>query len=162
MRSRDQNRFRGGTLRVTVRTLLLLVPFPLLWGCQHYVPVNLPVDQLATARSPAGARTVGDAQPATVPVSGGDKFRVTMNDGTRFLASSLVMSRDSLIALVGPGPSSEAEPAAGSVVVTSGTYGGRISVPLYEVRLVEEEELDLLSTASLLILPVTLTLLITN
>ena len=147
---------------VTVRALPLLATVLVASGCRNYVPVNLPLEQLAMAPPAGGARPVNEGRPATIPVPGGDKFRVTMNDGCRFVVSSLIMSRDSLIGLVGGDPTPNAYAPPGPATVTPSTYGGRISVPLYEVRVVEEEKLDFLSTASLLVAPLTLALLLTH
>jgi hypothetical protein len=91
-------------------------------GCQKYVPANLPLqlgestssDQLAY-QDDLG-RTIGSAD------ADGPEYRFTLQDGTQFFMKSPRIRGDSVIGYYRP---------------TKGTEWARVSVELYDVRVVE-------------------------
>lgn len=128
------------------RSLALALLIPLLGGCQRYVPANLPI-QLNTAEGAESAtyqdelgRTIGSAD------ADGPEFRLTLQDGTQFFMKNPRIRGDSIVGYYRP---------------TKDTAWARASVELYDVRIVEQEEVDWLATISLLTVPITLALLLT-
>lgn len=129
---------------------LLAVPLTLLLfvaGCMEYVPANLPLQLESAPEAEAGeyrdemGRTIGDAE------ADGPEYRLTMANGTQFFMKSPRIVGDSVLGFYRPQKS---------------TPWARISVPLYDVRLAEQQRIDWLATSSLLVAPITLLLLLTN
>jgi len=128
------------------RSLALVLLIPLLGGCQRYVPANLPlqlnsdgVAESATYQDELG-RTIGAAD------ADGPEFRLTLQDGTQFFMKNPRIRGDSIVGYYRP---------------TKDTSWARASVELYDVRIVEQQEVDWLATISLLTVPITLALLFT-
>lgn len=115
-------------------------------GCQKYVPANLPIQ----LQDPANADTVvyRDAMGRTIGAADADgpEYRFTLQDGTQFFMKSARIRGDSVIGYYRP---------------TKGTDWARISIELFDVRLVEQQETDWLATISLMTVPITLGLLLT-
>jgi hypothetical protein len=115
-------------------------------GCQRYVPANLPLQLGDTAVSEQTAyedelgRTIGSAD------ADGPEYRITLQDGTQFFMKSPRIRGDSVVGYYRP---------------TKGTEWARAAVLLYDVHIVEQEEVDWLATISLLTVPITLALLLT-
>ena len=115
-------------------------------GCQKYVPANLPLqlgesttsDQLAY-QDDLG-RTIGSAD------ADGQEYRFTLQDGTQFFMKAPRIRGDSVVGYYRP---------------TKGTEWARVSVELYDVRVVEQQKTDWLATMSLATVPITLALLLT-
>ena len=128
--------------RIHVLVLLLI---PLVGGCQKYVPVNLPIqlqsqtEESATYQDELG-RTIGAAD------ADGPEYRLTLQDGTQFFMKNPAIRGDSVVGYYRP---------------TKDTSWARASVELFDVRIVEQQEVDWLSTISLLTVPITLALLFT-
>ena len=127
-------------------SLALALLIPLLGGCQRYVPANLPI-QLNSAEAAESAtyqdelgRTIGSAD------ADGPEFRLTLQDGTQFFMKNPRIRADSIVGYYRP---------------TTDTAWARASVELYDVRIVERQEVDWLATISLLTVPITLALLLT-
>jgi len=115
-------------------------------GCQRYVPANLPLQLGDTAVSEQTAyedelgRTIGSAD------ADGPEYRITLQDGTQFFMKSPRIRGDSVVGYYRP---------------TKGTEWARAAVLLYDVHIVEQQEVDWLATISLLTVPITLALLLT-
>ena len=129
--------------RIHVLVLLLIL---LAGGCQKYVPVNLPIDlqssqaeESPTYQDELG-RTIGAAD------ADGPEYRLTLQDGTQFYMKNPRIRGDSIVGYYRP---------------TKDTSWARASVELFDVRIVEQQEVDWLSTISLLTVPITLALLFT-
>jgi len=130
-----------------LRSLLVLTLLVLsVAGCQRYVPANLPLQLGDTAVSEQTAyedelgRTIGSAD------ADGPEYRITLQDGTQFFMKSPRIRGDSVVGYYRP---------------TKGTEWARAAVLLYDVHIVEQEEVDWLATMSLLTVPITLALLLT-
>jgi hypothetical protein len=115
-------------------------------GCQRYVPANLPLQLGDTVVSEQTAyedelgRTIGSAD------ADGPEYRITLQDGTQFFMKSPRIRGDSVVGYYRP---------------TKGTEWARAAVLLYDVHIVEQQEVDWLATISLLTVPITLALLLT-
>ncbi len=130
-----------------LRSLLVLTLLALsVAGCQRYVPANLPLQLGDTAASEQTAyadelgRTIGSAD------ADGPEYRITLQDGTQFFMKSPRIQGDSVVGHYRP---------------TKGTEWARAAVLLYDVHIVEQQEVDWLATISLLTVPITLGLLLT-
>ncbi len=130
-----------------LRSLLVLTLLALsIAGCQRYVPANLPLQLGDTAVSEQTAyedelgRTIGSAD------ADGPEYRITLQDGTQFFMKSPRIRGDSVVGYYRP---------------TKGTEWARAAVLLYDVHIVEQQEVDWLATISLLTVPITLALLLT-
>jgi len=125
--------------------VLVLLFIPLIGGCQRYVPANLPIqlhsqtEESATYQDELG-RTIGAAD------ADGPEYRLTLQDGTQFFMKNPAIRGDSVVGYYRP---------------TKDTSWARASVELFDVRIVEQQEVDWLSTISLLTVPITLALLFT-
>ncbi len=130
-----------------LRSLLVLTLLVLsVAGCQRYVPANLPLQLGDAAASEQTAyedelgRTIGSAD------ADGPEYRITLQDGTQFFMKSPRIRGDSVVGYYRP---------------TKGTEWARAAVLLYDVHIVEQQEVDWLATMSLLTVPITLALLLT-
>ena len=130
-----------------LRSLLVLTLLVLsIAGCQRYVPANLPLqlgdvaDGEPTAYEDELGRTIGSAD------ADGPEYRITLQEGTQFFMKSPRIRGDSVVGYYRP---------------TEGTEWARAAVLLYDVRIVEQQEVDWLATISLLTVPITLALLLT-
>lgn len=127
-------------------TLLLLAMIITIAGCQRYVPANLPLQLNESLRGEEPTyedelgRTIGAAD------ADGPEYRMTLQDGTRFFMKSPRIRGDSVVGYYRP---------------RKDTEWARAAVLLYDVRMVEEQEVDWLGTMSLLTVPLTLALLLT-
>ncbi len=127
-------------------SLVLALLLPLMAGCQKYVPANLPLQLNDTEAGDKAAyqdemgRTIGSAD------ADGPEYRLTLQDGTQFFMKSPRIRGDSIVGFYRP---------------TKGSEWARASIELYDVRLVEQQEIDWLATTSLLTVPITLALLLT-
>lgn len=125
---------------------IFLILFLTVAGCQEYVPANIPIQ--LDAAEPGDApeyrdqlgRSLDDARAE------GPEYRLTMANGATFFMKSPRIVEDSVVGFYRP---------------QKGTPWARASVSLYDVRLVEEQKVDWLATASLMAAPLTLILLIT-
>ena len=127
------------------RSLVLAVLIPLIGGCQKYVPANLPLqlgDPAAesTTYQDALGREIGSAD------ADGPEYRVTLQDGTQFFMKSPRIVGDSVVGFYRP---------------TKESQWARAAVELFDVRIVEQQEVDWLVTISLMTVPITLALLAT-
>jgi hypothetical protein len=129
--------------RIHVLVLLLIL---LIGGCQKYVPVNLPIElqssqpeESVTYQDELG-RTIGGAD------ADGPEYRLTLQDGTQFYMKNPRIRGDSIVGYYRP---------------TKESSWARASVELFDVRIVEEQQVDWLATTSLLTVPITLGLLLT-
>lgn len=127
------------------RLLALSLLVPLVAGCQKYMPANLPLRSDADAtESPTYqdelGRTIGSAE------ADGPEYRVTLQNGTRFFMKNPRIQGDSVVGYYRP---------------TKDSAWARASVELFDVRIVEQRQVDWLGTVSLLSVPITLTLLLT-
>ncbi len=130
-----------------LRSLLVLTLLALsIAGCQRYVPANLPLQLGDTVVSEQTAyedelgRTIGSAD------ADGPEYRITLQDGTQFFMKSPRIRGDSVVGYYRP---------------TKGTERARAAGLLYDVHIVEQQEVDWLATISLLTVPITLALLLT-
>ena len=127
-------------------TMLLLAMILTIAGCQRYVPANLPLQLGDAAASEQSVyedelgRTIGS------PDADGPEYRITLQDGTQFFMKSPRIRGDSVVGYYRP---------------TKGTEWARAAVLLYDVHIVEQQEVDWLATISLLTVPITLALLLT-
>jgi hypothetical protein len=128
-----------------IQTLVPLIVL-LTAGCQKYEPANLPL-QLGDSKASDElvyqddlGRTIGSAD------ADGPEYRFTLQDGTQFFMKSPRIRGDSVIGYYRP---------------TKGTEWARVSVELYDVRVVEQQKTDWLATMSLATVPITLALLLT-
>jgi hypothetical protein len=113
-------------------------------GCRRYVPADLPLaESIESAGTQARQDTTWRTIDAAYPT--GEELRVTLNDGSRLVMRSLRVSGDSLTGRY-----------------RTDSEWTRASIPLYQVRTVEREEVDYLATVSLITVPITLALLITD
>jgi hypothetical protein len=129
--------------RIHVLVLLLIL---LIGGCQKYVPVNLPIElqssqteESVTYQDELG-RTIGGED------ADGPEYRLTLQDGTQFYMKNPRIRGDSIVGYYRP---------------TKESSWARASVELFDVRIVEEQQVDWLATTSLLTVPITLGLLLT-
>ncbi len=130
-----------------LRSLLVLTLLALsVAGCQRYVPANLPLQLGDAAASEQIAyedelgRTIGSAD------ADGPEYRITLQDGTQFFMKSPRIRGDSVVGYYRP---------------RKDTDWARAAVLLYDVHIVEQQEVDWLATISLLTVPITLGLLLT-
>ena len=129
--------------RIHVPVLLLVL---LTGGCQKYVPVNLPIElQSSQTQQPETyqdelGRTIGGAD------ADGPEYRLTLQDGTQFWMKNPRIRGDSIVGYYRP---------------TKDSSWARASVELFDVRVAEEQQVDWLTTISLLTVPITLALLLT-
>lgn len=126
--------------------VLVLLFIPLVGGCQKYVPVNLPIDlqssqaeESPTYQDELG-RTIGAAD------ADGPEYRITLQDGTQFFMKNPRIRGDSIVGYYRP---------------TKDSSWAKASVELFDMRVAEEQQVDWLSTISLLTVPITLALLFT-
>lgn len=129
------------------RIHVLLLPLVLfIGGCQKYVPVNLPIDLQSSQEEESPTyqdelgRTIGAAD------ADGPEYRLTLQDGTQFYMKNPRIRGDSVVGYYRP---------------TKDSSWARVSVELFDMRVAEEQQVDWLSTISLLTVPITLALLFT-
>lgn len=128
------------------------VPGPLLllalatFGCMHYVPVNLPLQLEEASRSEGAAYRDELGRELGGPDADGPEYRITMNDGRRFVMKSPRIVGDSVVGFYRP---------------TGDEPWAQASLYLYDMRVAEKQTVDWLATSSLLITPITLALLLT-
>ena len=126
-------------LRITVVAVVVFCAIGF-WARGGASPARASDGPQATELEDELGRTIGSAD------ADGPEYRITLQDGTQFFMKSPRIRGDSVVGYYRP---------------TKGTEWARAAVLLYDVHIVEQQEVDWLATISLLTVPITLGLLLT-